>query len=213
MNLGSAMPATAFSERFSVPLKGTMSTRTILPALMIAVLLPSWQACTDLSDYDRERVHDAISDSLLSMTESHNVHMQLIEDGQQLVSVHAPYAATYSREGSSETNLRDSVHVTVLDSTGAVKTIVTSREARYFGHESEFHFSEDVEVTTQDGRRLWTDYLEWSQQDRSVHTPDFVIIVSERDSITGYGLTGTDDLSSYRLTEVTGQFEMEQNDL
>lgn len=180
--------------------------------MISAVLLAGWAGCTDLSDYDRERVHDAMADSLLSVTETHNIRMQLIEDGNRIVSVRAPFAATYSREGRSETELRDSVHVTVLDDDGEVETVVTSLSARYLGHDSEFHFSDDVFVITRDGRRLRTEYLEWSQQNRSIYTPDFVIIVTESDSITGYGLTGTDDLSSYRLTEVTGEFDLDQGD-
>ncbi len=186
----------------------TMTYLRILLPIMAAVLL---SACTDLSDYDRERVRDAMADSLLSVTESRNIRMELIEDGHRIVTVHSPFAATYSREGRSETDLRDSVYVAVLDSTGALETEVISRSARYLGHQSEFHFSDDVFVRTRDGRRLRTDYLEWSQSDRTIYTPDFVIIVTEADSITGYGLTGTDDLSSYRLTEVTGEFELEQN--
>ncbi len=190
-----------------------MKSQLITITALVLLLMPAFffAACTDLSDYDRERVRDAMADSLLSVTESRNIRMELIEDGQRIVSVHSPFAATYSREGRSETDLRDSVYVAVLDSTGAIETEVTSRSARYLGHESEFHFTDDVLVSTRDGRRLRTEYLEWSQSDRSIYTPDFVIIVTEADSITGYGLTGTDDLSSYRLTEVTGEFELEQS--
>ncbi len=202
-----AMPATVFLEPFE-----NMSLRSFLPVLLVIAFLSGWTGCTDLSDYDRERVRDAMADSLLSVTESRNIRMHLIEDGKRLVSVYSPFAATYSREGRSETELRDSVHVTVMDENGDVETVVTSRSARYLGHESEFHFSDDVYVVTRDGRRLRTDYLEWSQQKRSVYTPDFVIIVTEADSITGYGLSGMDDLSSYRLTEVTGEFELDQSD-
>ncbi len=201
------MPATVFSGQFK-----TMSPNISTTVIIMAALLALWVGCTDLSDYDRERVRDAMADSLLSVTESHNIRMQLIEDGRRIVTVQAPFAATFTREGRSETELRDSVQVTVLDDDGNVETVVTSHSARYLGHDSEFHFSDNVFVTTRDGRRLRTDYLEWSQQNRSIYTPDFVIIVTRNDSITGYGLSGTDDLSSYRLTEVTGEFELDQTD-
>lgn len=168
--------------------------------------------CTDLSEYDRERVSDAISDSLLSVTETRNLQMDLIEDGIRIVSVTSPFATTFSREGRSETKLQDSVHVTVLDPDGAVETSVISRSARYFSHNSEFHFMEDVLVQTRDGRTLRTDYLEWSQEYRTIYSPDFVIIVTRDDSITGYGLEGTDDLVKYQLTSVTGEFKLDQSD-
>ena len=168
--------------------------------------------CTDLSDYDLERVSDAISDSLLSVTETRNLQMDLIEDGLRIVSVTSPFAMTFSREGRSETELKDSVHVAVMDSTGAVETSVISRSARYLSKSSEFHFMDDVLVQTRDGRTLRTDYLEWSQRYRTIYSPDFVIIVTRDDSITGYGLEGTDDLVNYQLTRVTGEFKLDQGD-
>jgi hypothetical protein len=165
-----------------------------------------FSACTDLSEYDRERVRDAMADSLLSVTESRNIRMELIEDGQRIVAVSAPFAATYNREGRSETDLRDSVYVAVFDTTAAIETEVTSRSARYLGTPVGIPFQRRCHRRTRDGRSGFsTDYLEWSQSDRTIYTPDFVIIVTEADSITGYGLTGTDDLVSYRLTEVTGR--------
>ncbi len=204
---GLEMPVIVFSEQFK-----TMSSNFFTTVIILTVLLTGWAGCTDLSDYDRERVIDAMADSLLSVTETRNIRMQLIEDGKRIVKVQAPFAATFSRDGRSETELRDSVRVTVLDDDGNVETVVTSHSARYIGRDSEFHFSDNVFVSTRDGRRLRTDYLEWSQQNRSIYTPDFVIIVTRADSITGYGLSGTDDLSSYRLTEVTGEFELDQTD-
>ncbi|MEX0681363.1 MAG: LPS export ABC transporter periplasmic protein LptC [Balneolales bacterium] len=167
--------------------------------------------CTDLSDYDRERVADAIADSLFSVTETQNVQMALIQDGRRTVTVTAPYAATYTRAGQSETELKDSVNVTILDSEGEIHTTVVSETARYFAHVAEFHFKYNVVVLTNDGRRLFTDYLEWSYRNRSVYTPDFVTIVTPTDSITGFGLDGSDDLETYTLTEVTGEFELERN--
>ena len=181
----------------------------IIPVLLFAGLA-GWSAgCTDLSDFDRERMEDAMSDSLLSVTESRQINLDLIEDGHRIVSVHAPHAITFTRDGESETELRDSVHVTVMDSLGGIKTTVVSNSARYLGRKSEFHFKNDVIVETDEGRRLFTDYLEWSQRDRTIYSPDFVIIVTRSDSITGYGLDGTDDLHDYRLSEVTGEFELE----
>lgn len=178
---------------------------------IILTLFLLLQSCTDLSEYEQERVKQVMSDSLLSVTESRNIEMDLIENGVRKVTVTSPYAATYNSDGQTETELKESVHVTVRDASGVIRTTVTSQSARYINGNSEFHFKSDVVVHTDDGRRLYTDYLEWSQHERTVHTPDFVVIVTESDSITGYGLNGTDDLNSYTLSEVTGEFELEQS--
>lgn len=192
---------------------GTMIFRWL--SLSIAAMLAGligFGGCTDLSDFDRDSVEDAISDSVLSVTESRNIRMELIEDGHRKVTVVSPYAATYERDGTTETELKEQVDVTVRDTTGAIETTVSSKSARYIGNRSEFHFQYDVVVETGDGRRLFTEYLEWSQQDRTVHTPEFVIIVTPTDSITGYGLDGTDDLTTYTLSEVAGEFELDEEE-
>lgn len=167
-------------------------------------------SCTDLSDYERERVKDAMADSLLYATESRNIHMSLMEEGHRRVSVYSPLAITHTKNGRSETKLQDSVYVVVYDSIGNIQSTVTSESARYFGHDSEFQFQNNVSVENTDGRRLYTQSLTWSHLDRSIYTPDFVIIVTLSDSITGYGLSGSDDLLEYRLSEVTGEFELER---
>ncbi|MDI6401564.1 LPS export ABC transporter periplasmic protein LptC [Balneolaceae bacterium ANBcel3] len=168
-------------------------------------------ACTDLSDYDHDRVSDALSDSLLSVTESRHIEMNIIDDEVKTVTLFAPIAITYTKDRETETHLKDSVLVLVRDSLGTVHTRVSSMEARYIGNRSEFHFHDEVVVESDDQRTLYTDYLKWSHQSRSIETPDFVIVVTESDSITGYGLQGSDDLLEYTLFEVTGEFSLEQN--
>lgn len=169
--------------------------------------------CTDLSDYERDRVRDALADSLLTVTESTGVRMDLIEDGFRRISVTAPRAITWQRENNqTETELRESVQVVVRDSSGNITTRVSSDKARYMAHKSEFHFMGDVFVETDQNRRLYSGYLEWSQDSRQIRTPEFVIIVTAADSITGFGLDGSDDLETYRLREISGEFQIERRD-
>lgn len=181
---------------------------TLLPCILLAAT-----GCTDLSEYERDRVNDALADSLLTVTESTGVRMDLIEDGFRRVSVTAPRAITWQRENNqSETELRETVHVVVRDSAESVSTRVRSERARYIAHESAFHFMGDVFVETNQNRRLYTEYLEWSQDSRQIRTPEFVIIVTAADSITGFGLDGSDDLETYRLREISGEFQIERRD-
>lgn len=205
------MPETQVTQRGLLGCRQSGFFGCLIPVILFTAGL-SLSGCTDLSDYDRARVSDAIADSLLSVTESRDIIMDIMEDGIRRVTVESPRAATFERDGRTETLLSDSVRVSIRDTLDQVETVVTSRSARYYGRESEFHFKEGVVVQTRDGRSLFTDYLEWSQQQRSIYSPDFVIIVTARDSITGYGLKGTDDLVTYRMQEVTGEFELEQTE-
>lgn len=166
-------------------------------------------ACTDLSSFDEERVKEALADSLLSVTESWDIEMEIIEDGLRVVNIRAPYASTYHEGSVTETDMSGPVHVVVLDSLGNQKTRVVSDRALYTGRESRFKFRGDVVVVTDEGRTLRTQELDWMQQDRRISSSDFVTITTDADSIAGFGLTGRDDLSVYTISQVTGEFDLD----
>lgn len=174
----------------------------LLPALLGA-------ACTELSEFDSERVNQELADSLLSVNESWDVTMYIIEDGRRVVSIQTPYAATYQRDDRSETEMEGPVHVTVHDPSTMDTTRVRAGKAIYRGHESVFEFMDDVRVHTQDKRTLRGDHLLWNQSERSISTDQFITIATPTDSIAGYGLQGSDDLSNYTISNVTGQFDVQ----
>lgn len=163
-------------------------------------------SCGDLSDSQSERVQEALSDTLLSTTETWGVDMELMEKGIKKVRVRGSYAATYNMEEMNETHIDGPVRVQVFDSTGAIETRVTANSAIYRADESIFQLYGNVKVRTATGRRLVSEYLKWDQGSNNVSTPQFVIITTPSDSIAGSGFEGTTDLSEYTIREVTGQF-------
>lgn len=191
------MPATGISAPISV----------FIP--LTAILLLTAAACTDLSDLEEEITNEHLADSLLSVTESRNVEMDLIEDGHRLVTIRTPFAATYHHEDRARTEMDDSVNVVVRDTLGNIKTEVTSDNATYWSKDSEFHFRNNVLVSTDEGRTLNTESLNWYQEERRINTEEFVIITTETDSITGYGLNADEDLTNYTIRTVTGEFELD----
>lgn len=193
---GSAMPATGTSA----PIK--------LLLILLPLLWLGGAACTDLSDLEEEIADENLADSLLSVTESRNVSMDLIEDGHRLVTIQTPFAATYHHEDRARTEMDGPVYVVVRDSLGNTQTEVNSNQATYWSKDSEFHFREQVRVNTDRGRTLRTESLNWYQEQRRINTDEFVIITTPSDSITGYGLNADEDLTNYTIRTVTGQFEL-----
>lgn len=182
-------------------------------SFLMKILLPTLflftaTACTDLSSYDEDHVDQALTDSLLSVTESWDIEMEIIEEGFRVVNIQAPYAAT-THEGGTETDMEGPVEVIVRDTLGNQKTRVDSDRALYIAQDSKFEFRGDVVVVTEEGRVLRTQELDWLQQDREILSDDFVTITTSTDSIAGYGLTGQDDLSVYTISKVTGEFELD----
>ncbi len=187
---------------------GTLAPiRLSLPTTALMLVIAS--ACTDLSDLEEDITNEQLADSLLSVTESSNVEMDLIEDGHRVVTIRTPFAATYHHEERARTEMENSVNVVVRDTLGNTKTEVTSVNATYWSKDSEFHFRDSVFVTTDQGRTLNTESLNWYQEERRINTEEFVIITTETDSITGYGLNADEDLTNYTIRTVTGEFELD----
>ena len=175
-------------------------------ASAVLVLGVALSSCGELSESQTKRVSEALNDTLLSSTESWDIDMELMEEGQKKVRIQGTYAATYSMEAMNETRITGPVYVQVYDSTGSVETRVTSNRAVYLSRERVFKLFGDVHVRTNTDRRLRSEFLRWNSDSNRVSTPQFVIITTPSDSIAGNGFEGTTDLSEYTIREVTGQF-------
>ncbi len=159
----------------------------------------------ELSEDESEKVDEALRDSLTSSTETWEVDMEIMEDGQKKVRLWGSYAATYSDDDINETRIKGPITIHVFDSTGAVKTKVYSNRATYKPEDAIFELFEDVQVETRDNRHLDSEYLEWQQDNNSINTPKFVIIKTPSDSIAGTGFEGDTDLTDYTIKEPKGR--------
>lgn len=180
--------------------------KTLLALLASCCLCLFFQAsCSDLSEEDVEQVNEALADSITSTTETWDVNMELIEEGEKKVVLTGSYAATYSSKEVNETHIQGPVHIDVFDSTGTLTTKVDSDRAVYRAEQSEFELFGNVRVNTNDGRHLESEYLRWDQASNRISTPEFVIITTPTDSIAGTGFNGTTDLSTYTIKQPKGR--------
>lgn len=172
--------------------------------LLAAVcFLPS---CGELDKDEARQVNEALSDSLLSTTETHDLDLVLIEEGRKKVRLQGSYAATFNTREINETRISGPVSIHVFDSTAAIKTWVSSDSAIYRAEASQFEFYGDVHVRTRDKRHLQSEYLEWDQAENTISTSQFVVITTPTDSIAGTGFTGTSDLSRYTIRQPSGRY-------
>jgi LPS export ABC transporter protein LptC len=162
-------------------------------------------SCGELDQNETQNVNRALSDSLLSTTETWNLDMQIIEDGQKKVRLQGRYAASYNNNEVNETRIRGPVTIHVFDTTTAIKTWVDSDSAIYRSEDSQFELFGDVRVRTREDKHLESEYLKWDEADNKISTPQFVIITTPSDSIAGTGFNGASDLSSYTIREPSGR--------
>src|SRR5690606_12078968 len=166
--------------------------------LFVLFLLIYGSGCSrSLNQNQLDSVAVALSDSLAKVTVATDISLTLYEANRAAVYLTAPLASTYEREnGATETLFSGGVHVTLIDSTGQ-RTQTTSEEVFYLSPESVFTLRNNVYIEGFNGRNMQTDTLVWDRNTHRIRTDGYVTMVTESDSIRGYGLRATTDLSDY----------------
>jgi len=178
--------------------------RSLLPAIFIGFFI--FASCSELSEYDTRQINSFLNDSLTTTTESWDVEMMLMKDGQSRVSIEGSYAVSYQLPERKETHIDGPVYVQLYDSTGKVETEAWSKRAIYYDSRSEFELFDSVRVLTQTERQLYSDFLKWSDITDRITSDLNVTIITPKDSISGRGFDGLTDLSNYTIDEPRGRF-------
>lgn len=162
-------------------------------------------SCTELSEYDSQRVQEALNDSLLSTTESWDVTIKMMSDARTRMLIEGSHAVQYHSEENKRTVIEGPVYIQLFDSLGALETEAWSKRAIYHEAEREFELFDSVRVQTVTDRSLYSEYLKYMQESERISSPGFVTIITPKDSITGSGFNGETDLQPYTIYEISGQ--------
>ncbi len=181
----------------------------IFPAILLLFAFLVTGCGGELSHKEKQKIKSALADSLLATTETWNVDMEIIEDGVKKVHLTGSYAATFNTHKVNETRIKGPVFIEVFDTSGSVKTRVNARRAVYHSEKAMFELFGDVDVRSQSGRTLHSEYLKWDQSENRISTQKFVIITTANDSLAGTGFRGAADLSRYTILEPSGQVVLE----
>ena len=178
-----------------------MSKPILLFLLLISPLVHS--GCTE-KDVPSSHQVLPLSDSLAKTTVARDIHLTLYEGNRAPLQLSAQQASTYEKDqGATETLFSGVVRVQLTDSLGQ-RTSATCRKLLYLSPESLLTLSDSVVIDGFNGRRLLTDRLIWDRSSGKIRTEGFVVMVTENDSIRGYGLRANSDLSDYSVLNVTG---------
>lgn len=162
-------------------------------------------ACSNLSEYDNQQIKQALADSLLSTTESWDVNMNMIEGGSLILNLQGSHAFNIKNSEIHETRIKGPVKILIYKENSVLESTVTCDSAVYKPEDAIFEMFKNVQVTTEDGRKLRSEYLKWERNADKVSTPEFVIFISPPDSIAANGFFGDTDLTNYTLNEGGGQ--------
>lgn len=138
----------------------------------------------------------------------------MTEGGRPRATIKAPRMEQYRTADSSYSVWRlmsdtARVRVYLFDEKGDSSATVTADSLVFQDQKGLLDAYQNVVVVTEDDKRLETEHLTWSRDDRKIRTKRFVRIRTPSEVVQGNGLVAEEDLDTYQLGRFSAEVEVE----
>ena len=136
--------------------------------------------------------------------ESWTVKLAFTESGKQRGFIEAGHGAEYRTNAGSEHHLDHGIRLTLFDTNGHSKTIITARTAL-------IHDNQDIEaegnviITSGGTTVIRTEYIKRTAKDKMIRSNRFVTITRPDETIRGEGFESDQALKKYRIFRGSGE--------
>ena len=135
--------------------------------------------------------------------ETWTVRLALTESGKPRGIIEAGHGAEYRTNAGNEHHLDNGIRLTLFDSNGHSKTIITARTAL-------IHDNQDIEaqgnvIITSGGTVIKTEYIKRTAKDKMIRSNRFVTITRPDQTIRGEGFESDQALKKYRIFRGSGE--------
>jgi len=104
------------------------------------------------------------------------------------------------------------VHLVFYDQLMNEDSRLTSNYAIDYENEKRMEARHDVVVINRKGEKLNTERLIWDENEKKIHTPDFVKITTAEEIIYGDGLEANEDFTKYQITNIKGTIQIKDEE-
>ncbi len=142
------------------------------------------------------------------LSEAENVELYYSESEKVKVKMIA--ALMYEYE-NGDREFPQGVYLEFYDEFENLESTLRANEAYYFKKDNLWRGRGKVEVKNiQKNEQLNTEELFWNPKDQKIYTEKFLTIRQEDQILSGEGLDAKQDLSVYKITKPTGEFDMKE---
>jgi LPS export ABC transporter protein LptC len=118
--------------------------------------------------------------------------------------IQAPLMLQYNEAENPRRIFPKGVVVDIYDERKQPNSKITARYAEYLNQQKKVFLRDSVKVWNNQGERLETQELIWSEIDSSISSTKFVRITTPNEEITGYGFHSNTSFSNWRISKVSG---------
>lgn len=142
------------------------------------------------------------------LSEAEDVELFYSEKDIIKIKMNAPLVYDYK---SGDKEFPKGLYMEFFDEFGKLESTLKANHAYFFADKKLWRGQGKVEVkNVNKNEQLNTEELFWKQDDQKIYTDKFVTIRQQGDVIYGEGLDAKQDLSEYTITQIRGQFHVEE---
>lgn len=153
-----------------------------------------------------EEVQAFSEDAEIPDRSSYGVELTYSDSGRKKMKLFASKMEQFTDKQGSRVEFREGFKVLFYGEGDSVKSRMKAEKGTLYEGEDRMVARNDVVVHNSKGERLNTELLIWERDSGKVHTDRFVKITREDGVIHGNGLVAEEDLSSYKIREITGEW-------
>lgn len=141
--------------------------------------------------------------------------MMLYSDSAKLkVTLKAKRMLVFEKNVSEPfTVMPEGVFVSFYNEDEKLESTLRSNYAVHYERSRRMEAKYDVEVTNKNGERLNTEHLVWDENTKKITSDVFVKITRAKEIIMGKGLESNQDFTNYKIKEVTGTIQLNNENL
>lgn len=137
---------------------------------------------------------------------SYGVEMTYVDSGKKDMKLFAEKMDHFEGRDGARIEFSNGFHVLFFRSEDSVASELEAQDGILYENKDRMIARNDVVVRNAQGERLNTEKLIWDRDSGKVFTNKFVKITRPNGVIHGNGLVAEEDLSSYKIKEITGEW-------
>lgn len=102
------------------------------------------------------------------------------------------------------------LHLFVFDANEQIDAQIKSNIAIYYQNKELWELRNDVEAVNSKGEVINTELMFWDQKKKTIYSDQFIKITRENEIITGYGFESDERLENYKIKNISGILEVEE---
>jgi LPS export ABC transporter protein LptC len=142
------------------------------------------------------------------MSEAEDITMYYTEKDRMKILLKAKKINDFQ---NGDREFPEGIYLEFYDANGKIQSTLKANSAYYFKAEDKWRGLGNVEVINlEKGEQLNTEELFWKPSTKKIFTDKFVTVKQQNEVIYGTGLEAEQDLSSYTMKKIAGEFEVEE---